>query len=459
MDANGRAGTGGSPPGGGEPPVVATTLSVASDALAFFERCRDEVDSEVVGFEGTGGRGYVLTHPADVERVLVSDAPSFGKGDVARDSLGIGLPTSLVVTEGERWHRDRTALQPLFYRDRLSVYGDEMAAVAGEAVDRWTPGEPVSVTDQTKRLTLRVLTQTLLDVDLGAERLDDIETATAALRRRFDSQRLSTYLPPWAPTPTNVRAGLALADFYDLVGGLVSERRAELGDPRALDPADVDRADLLTLLLTTEYPDGTPLDNRTIRDQLVTFLVAGHETTALTLTYACYLLAIHPERQARLREEIEDGVSGDPDAEAVTSLSFLDAIVSEALRLYPPAAVVFREPEEAVTIRGYEIPAGSVLAMPQWLVHRDPRWWDKPESFRPERFLAETDRPEFAFFPFGGGPRHCVGMRFARLEAKIALATILSRYRLEPGTEPPLSVKIALTLQPDEPVTVVPREL
>jgi len=182
----------------------------------------------------------------------------------------------------------------------------------------------------------------------------------------------------------------------------------------------------------------------------MTFLFAGHETTALTLTYAIFLLATNPEKQARVHEELDALGGGPPTAADLSDLPYLERVIQEALRLYPPAFVVFREPTTDVELGGYTIPAGSTLSLPQWNVHRDSRWYDDPEQFRPERWTEamEEELPEYAYFPFGGGPRHCIGMRFATMEARLILATLCQRFAFEPVTEPRWTSRCRLPCSP-----------
>jgi cytochrome P450 len=432
------------PPGPDGLPVVGNTLQYLRDPVGFYDRCGAH-DSDVVAYSVVGTDGRMLKHPDDVERVLVTDADAYRRAAVIQDALGQLAEGGLFLTEGETWQRERTALQPAFYRDRIETYAGMMVRYAGGRADAWSAGETVTVTEEMRTLTLEILAKTLLDVDIRG-RESSIGAAAAAIADRFDTGRLSTFLPLWVPTPTNLRARRAVRAFDETIEEMVADRRA--GE----DPPD----DLLSILLDVEFDDGTGLDEGAVRDHLFTFLFAGHETTALTLSYALFLLANHPRRQRRLHEELDAVLDGDPTAAALSDLDYLDAVVDEALRLYPPAYVVFREPTRDVRIRGYEIAAGTTLSIPQWVVHRDERWYDDPGAFRPERWTDEfrEELPDYAYFPFGGGPRHCIGMRFALVEAKLVLATLARRFRFEPGTEPPLDLTMAITLQPEDSIEV-----
>ncbi|WP_436932247.1 cytochrome P450 [Halosimplex halobium] len=457
------------PPGPDGVPVVGNTLQFLRDPLAFYARCAAYED-DVVAYRVATSDGYMLKHPADIERVLVTDDADYRRASIIRDSLGQIADGGLFLMEGEAWQAHRSALQPSFYRDRVESYADMMARFADERADAWADRDadagPLAVSEEMRTLTLEILAKTLLDVDIRG-RESAIRDAAAAISDRFDAGSLSALLPLWVPTPANRRCRRAVSEFDDAIADIVAERRA----------SDDEFDDLLSILLsidpddgTGEPADGSGLSEQQIRDHLFTFLFAGHETTALTLSYAITLLANDPERQARLHGELDsalgDGSEGSaadaerPGAADLFELDYLDRVVDEALRLYPPAYTVFREPTRDVELGGYRIPEGSTISMPQWVVHRDERWYDDPDAFRPERWTDafRESLPEYAYYPFGGGPRHCIGMRFALMEAKLVLATLTARFAFDAVTEPPLDLSMQITLQPQEPLEVTLRE-
>jgi cytochrome P450 len=321
-----------------------------------------------------------------------------------------------------------------------------MVRYSESRADEWAGRESVVVSAEMRTLTLEILAKTLLDVDVRGQE-SAIGEAADAVADRFDARTPSALLPLWVPTPTNLRTRRAIGQFEDAIADIVADRRASGEDP----------GDLLSILLDVEFDDGTGMSDQDVRDHLFTFLFAGHETTALTLTYALFLLATHPERQARLAAEIEEVCGTDPPtATDLFELDYLGWVVDETMRLYPPAYTIFREPTTDVTIRGYDVSPGETLSLPQYVVHRDERWYDAPAQFRPKRW-AESLRerlPDYAYYPFGGGPRHCIGMRFALMEAQLVLATLVQRFRFDPVTEPPLDLAMQITLQPDKDVTV-----
>ncbi|SIR56986.1 cytochrome P450 [Natronorubrum thiooxidans] len=419
-------------------PVIGSSLSIMRDALAFTEAARERGD--VVAYEAFGADMAAVFDPDVVEQVLVSRSNEFWKGELDREFGDRIAHDGVVFTEGERWRRQRTVLQSWFTPDRIEAYADCMVAEAATLAHGWDDGDIVDVGDPLSAFTLRVLTKTLFDLEFDDERAATVRRATRALST-YASPRgfaLRTLLPSWIPTPAEPAYERAMDDLDALVSRLVTQRRE----------ADADGEDLLSLLASVEYPDGTRMDPETVRDQLVTLLVAGHETSATALTFACWCLAGDDAVRTRLERELE-AVCGDRDPTIVDlpDLEYTDAIVNETLRLYPPVTDLYREAGETTTLGGYRIPAGTTLQLSAYGIHRDERWWDAPETFRPGRWLEDRDRPEYAYFPFGGGPRHCLGMRFATVELKLALATLARRLEFERVTES-LSPAAGLTLDP-----------
>ncbi|WP_424002929.1 cytochrome P450 [Haloarcula salina] len=438
------------PPRLGRVPLVDNTVAMLRDPLAFYDRAGDHA-ADVVGYNVAGTTGYFVCHPDLVERVLVTDAASYEKGALLRRSLGRFIGEGLFLLEGEEWRDQRTALQPAFFRERVAAYGETMTDFAARTAGEWADGQRLDVRPHMQSLTLDILGKTLLDVDIETT-ADALEPLLDALRRRLDPRSPSAYVPLWVPTKTNRAVTRSLADFQTTLDEVVAARRRE--DAAAREQRD----DVLSLLLSL---DEATMDRERLGHQLLTFLVAGHDTTALTLTYAWFLLANAPDAQRRLHDELDDVLGGRrPTPDDLFDLPTLDAVLNEVLRLYPPAFTVFRQPTEPATLGGYDIPTGAQLTLPQWLVHRDERWYDDPDAFRPERWTdgLEDALPDYAYYPFGGGPRHCIGMRFARMEAKLALATIAQEYAVEPITKPPLSLAMQITLSPTEPVEVRLRE-
>jgi len=446
VDRPGPVTPGDEPPRPGRIPVVDNTLSMLRDPLDFYDRV-GAINADVVGYNVAGTTGYFVTHPDLVEQILVTDEGRYEKGALLQRSLGNYVGEGLFLLEGEEWQEQRTALQPAFYREKIAAYGESMTGFAAATGDGWADSEQFDVLPEMRRYTLRVLGKTLLDVDIDRT-AGALEPLLSALRERLDPRSLSAYVPLAVPTPTNRRVRAARANFEATLDDIIAERRAESAAEREA------RDDVLSLLLSL---DEATMTRERLGHQLLTFLVAGHDTTALTLTYTWFLLGHHPERQRKLHDELDSVLGGaDPTPEDLFELPYLDDVLTEALRLYPPAFTTFRQPTEPVTLGGYDVAPDAQLTIPQWLVHRDGRWYDDPDAFRPERWTDEFEAtlPDYAYYPFGGGPRHCIGMRFARMEAKLAIATLAQRYRFETVTEPPLDLAMRITLSPAEPVAL-----
>ncbi|MFC4359374.1 cytochrome P450 [Halobium salinum] len=431
-------------------PLVGNTFQFLRDPYGYYETLAREGD--VAGYSIAGNEFVTLLRPEYVKRVLENDVAEFRKPDLLRRSGGSFIEEGLFLQDGEEWRRNRTAMQPTFYRERIEAYGESMARIAEGRADSWRDGEVLDLTEELSAFTLDVLTKTLFDVEMD-ERAEVIHDATLAVQERADASSLTAFLPNWVPTPANRRFDRATAAFDDLVGELIAERRASTSDEAGDPPGE----DLLSLLLAVSFEDGSGLSDRKLRDHLVTMLFAGHETSSLALSYAILLLSQHPEKADRLREEVET-VAGDGrlGAADVRHLDYTDRVLTETLRRYPPAAVLFREPVEPTTVGGYRVAPGTTLTLPAFRIHNDPRWYDDPDAFRPERWTdeMEADLPEYAYFPFGGGPRHCIGMRFATLEMKLALATFVRRWAFDLRSDPDPDFVAAGTMRPEEPVRV-----
>ncbi|WP_254768112.1 cytochrome P450 [Salinilacihabitans rarus] len=422
-------------------PAVGNLHRYLRDPLGFVERCAEEYGDVVATNVGTAD-SHMLVHPEHVERVLVTEDHRFRKAELGQGRLEPLFGNGLVVSDGEYWRRQRTRMQPAFRPDRIATYAEIMGERAAATAEEWERGETIDVTEEMRRLTLSVLVRSLFGTDLGALEAEIREAFTMAMGR-FEGANM--WLPGWLPTPANRRFERGRERLDEIVSALIESRRETAAD----------RDDLLSTLLVAEDERGEGMSDEGVRDEVVTLLAAGHDTTALALTYAWHLLGTNPDAAARLREEL-DALDGEPPTLAdLSDLEYTGAVVSEALRLYPPTHATAREPTEDVTFDGYVVPAGEPVFLPQWIVHRDGRWWDDPESFRPERWLDDDpDRPEYAYFPFGGGPRHCLGHRFATVEAQVVLATLAPRWDLEPLASE-LSLRPVITLRPTEPVEAI----
>lgn len=440
------------PPGPDGVPLLGNTLQLARDPVGFFDRMAAYGD--VVRYEIGGLPFTMVLHPDHVERLLVTDSDSVRKFRFEEFGGNEFAPEGVLFTEGAQWSAQRTMLQNAFTLDRIERYGRTMADVAAEHAEGWKGDERIAINRRFSDLTIDVLARTLFDLDV-ADRGAAIAEVARAINERADPRSLSNFLfPSWVPTPSQRRYDRAMAAFDDLIDDVVDERRGA-------DDLE-ERDDLLSLLLVAEGPDGYRHSERELRDQLLTFLFAGHETTSLALTYTTLLLTRHPDVYDRLRTEWADVLGErDPTPADVPDLTLTDRVLTESLRLYPPAFAVFRTADEDVDLDGYLIPEGTNVTLPQFRVHRDDRFYDDPDAFRPDRWtdgFAE-ELPEYAYFPFGGGPRHCIGMRFARMELKLVLPTVLRRVEFDLLSDPEPELTPGVTLQPAEDVSMRPRPL
>ncbi len=428
------------PPGPDGLPVLGSTLSFLRDPYAFYEELATHGD--VVRYQVGPWTFCTFLAPEYVEQALVGEPERFRKWN--RDDVGVEFaPEGLLQTDGEQWAKQRRLLQPAFRPDRIAGYADAMAEYAGTHAEGWDDGQRVDLTTSLSKLTLRILADSLFDVDVRDH--DDVVTEFAnALNARANADSPTAFLPEWVPTPSNRRYRRARRDLRAFIDETVAERRAgATGD------------DLLGLLLTAETDEGETLSEREVRDQLVTFLFAGHETSSLALTYTLLCLATHPEYAERLRAEYDRVLDGAaPTLADLGNLEETERVLQESLRRYPPAYVLFREAAEDVRVGDSLVPEGTKITLPQFRLHTDERFWDDPETFDPDRWRRDRDRPEYAYFPFGGGPRHCIGMRFARMELKTVLPVLLQSAEFELLSDPDPEMSIGATLQPTEPVEV-----
>jgi len=375
-----------------------------------------------------------------IEQVLITDARHYTKHFGARAFKPV-LGNGLVTSEGEFWHRQRKLIQPVFLKTRVQSYAPIMGDLTERMLESWIPGKTIRINDEFGTLTSRIALKTLFDLDDEGDR----ERFNDTLRLSFDlmSARLRRIykLPLWVPTPEALCLKRSISELERKVEGFIASARArqEMGD------------DLLSRLMLAQDEDGTRMSNRQLRDEVMTLYLAGHETTALTLTWTWYLLAQHPRVEDKLVSEWLRVLAGrSPTADQLQQLPYTAAVIAEAMRLFPPVYVIGREATRDLELGGYRVKRGYTVLMSQWVNHRDPQYFLEPEEFHPERWengLAKRI-PKFAYYPFGGGQRMCIGSSFASLEAPIILATVGQRYRftIDPGAV--ISLKPQITLEP-----------
>lgn len=394
---------------------------------------------------------YLLADPAYVQHVLESNQGNYRKAAVYRDKLGEVFGRGLLTSEGDHWSRQHRTIRPIFRSDSVRSFADLVAEQTEAMLDRWAArDESINMLAEMERVTLLIIGKAMFSADMETH-ASDIAAALDVLRTEFQRQTNSVRptAPDWLPTPHNRRVSAARDQLNGIVYDLIEERRGQAEEYDDL---------LSALMVARDEETGERMDDEQIHDEIMTFLLAGHETTAAALTWTWYLLARNPDIHEELHERVT-GESGDTGATAFSfggdDPTYAKQCVQEAMRIYPPVPVFVREARDTDTIDGYEIPAGSEVLLSQYVVHRDPDLWDEPLEFRPERFVAgaDEDRERYSYFPFGGGRRICIGRQFALMEAQLVLSRAVGRYRLDlesPTTEPGLDS--AVTMVPDKPL-------
>ena len=413
-----------------------------ADPVTSMRRWRDD-HGDFVPIRFGPFRAHVAFGPAEIEEVLVEHAADFRKSFGTRMLIPL-LGHGLLTAEGHEWLTHRRMASPAFHRDRVEGYGRTMVQYARDSVDSWTDGQSVDLHDEMTALTLRIVARTLFDTDVSA-RIEEVARIGTWIQDfyylRFASLRF--LIPTWLPTPGNRRLNAATRRLDDVVYRIIRERKP-----------DEDRGDLLSMLLLARDEHGEGLTERQVRDEVMTLLLAGHETTALALSWAFLLLDRNSAARDALEAELAT-VLGDrpPSPGNVPALPYAQAVVNETLRLYPPAYVTGREAIRDTTVLGMRIPRRHIVLISMYTTHRDPRFFPSPDEFRPERWLDGLEKrlPRAAFIPFGLGSRKCIGSSFAMMEAVLLLATIARRWRFElapgeVGTHPSITLRPAAAM-------------
>ncbi len=405
----------------------------------FFERVAREY-GDVAYFRLGVQRTYLVSDPELIRGVLVTDQRQFVKSH-ALHRLKVLLGEGLLTSDGEFHLRQRRLSQPGFHRERLAGYAAAMVRRAVAARERWRDGETVDLHREMMRLTLGIVGETLFSADVEGE-ADEIGAALNDILAQFHTLLIpgSQYLG-WLPFGSAKVFQCAMQRLNRTVYRIIGEHRA----------SGADQGDLLSMLLeAVDEETGERMSDRQVRDEAMTLMLAGHETTANALTWAFYLLSQNPECERRLHEEVDALGGRAPGFEDLPRLGYAEMVLAEAMRLYPPAWSVGRMSPGEYRLGKWTVPAGSVIAMSQWVVHRDARWWPEPERFVPERFAAEEreKRPKFAYFPFGGGTRQCIGERFAWMEGTLVLAAIAQKWRARLVEGQKVETEARVTLRP-----------
>jgi cytochrome P450 len=399
----------------------------------------------------------LLNDPADIGEVLIDKAASFGK-DRTQKRMKILLGEGLITSDGETHRRGRRIAAPAFHRRRIEGYAGQIVSLAAEMREQWKPGVEFDISVEMMRLALQVVARTLFDTEVTPE----IHEINDQVNIIMDLYHFLVTLPRAelllnSPLPKMRRFRAARKRLDEVVDGMIRSRLAEVG---ARSGSSV-HGDLLSMLVTAKDDeaggDGHRLTSEELRDQVLTLFLAGFETVANALSWTWLLLGQNPDAERRLHAEIDAVVGGRlPTLEDMARLEYTGMVLSESMRLYPPAWAMGREVLEDVSIGPYRLRKGTMVFFSQYIVQRDPKWFPEPERFVPERFTpaAKAGRPRFAYFPFGGGGRQCIGESFAWMEATLALVTLVQRWRVELVQDQKIELQPKITLRPKNGIRV-----
>ena len=435
------------PPGPTGHPILGVMPEFNRDLLAFIEHCKDYGD--VVRARFFYVTAYFLYDPKDIEYLLVTNAKNFIKTMSLRSNffnrlLGNGLLTS----EGDFWRRQRRLAQPAFHRQRISGYGDVMVDYTQRLVAKWNVGEVRDIHRDMMRLTLEIVARTLFNTDVSGD-ADHVGTVLSDIVKPFASQATVKWIVDNRfPTPAHFRFHRLAKQIDEIVFRIITERRA----------SGRDEGDLLSMLLQAQDEDGSQMTDKQLRDEVMTLFLAGHETTALTLSWSFYLLGLNPDCEQMFHGELDEVLGNRPPSFSdLPQLQYTEKIAKEAMRLYPPAFGVGRQAIEDCEIGGYRIPRNAQVFAFQWVTQRDARYFDEPAKFKPERWNEEAANclPKYAYFPFGGGPRACIGNTFAMMEIVLVLAAIGQKFRLPLAKDHDVELWPAMSLRPKNGIKVV----
>jgi cytochrome P450 len=365
---------------------------------------------------------YVVSDPALVREILVERAAEFHRADLLKRSLGHFLRNGLFISEGDLWRRQRKLAQPAFYHDRMAAYGATMVQQTQELLATWQAGETRNIATEMTKLTLGVVTKTLFSVDVQAQAEHIGQLMMPILAGASD--RLYGYDPVWDHLLKHKqrRETEAIQELFHLIEKIIAEHRRHAEDS----------GDLLSMWLAARDDEGRPMSKKQLRDQMITFLISGYDTTATALAWLFYLVAQHSRVAKRLGQELAPFQGQPLSVRDLAQAPYSEQVVKEAMRLYPPAGGVMRQPLHDLELGGYLISKGSSIAISVYAMHHDPKLYPDPERFDPDRFCPENEAalPRYAYLPFGAGPRVCIGNSFAMMEARLILLTVLQHWKL-----------------------------
>jgi cytochrome P450 len=418
------------------------------DMLGFYTHCATTY-GDIVPYRLGFNRLCLVNHPDHVEHVLTTDSKNYAKRTYVLNLLLPVLGNGLLTSEGDFWLRQRRLIQPAFHKQRLAGFGEVMVQYALRLADQWRDGEPRDLHHDMMRLALEIVGKTLFDADVTHDARDvgdALEVVMDQFIRRWES---FLPLPPSWPTPANLRFKRTMQKLDAIIYRMIAQRRA----------TGEQHNDLMSLLLQArDEDDGTGMTDVQLRDEAMTLFLAGHETTANALSWTWYLLAQHPDVERKLLDELTAVLHGRPPTVAdLPRLVYTERVLMESMRLYPPAYGFGRVARVDCELGGYRIPRGTTVILCPWVTHRDGRWFDEPLAFRPERWENDLVKrlPRYAYFPFGGGQRQCIGNGFAMMEATLVVATLAARFNFALRPDPPVTPRAVVTLRPARGIPVV----
>jgi cytochrome P450 len=437
------------PPGPTPRELLPRIRKIQTDALGFLMELSTTY-GDLVYFPVASQPVYVVNHPDGVRHILQEQNRRYTKNTIQYNSLSTITGKGLLTSDGAFWLRQRRLAQPAFARPRMMALDQIIVPAVQAMLERWkepaSKGQPVDVDDEMMRLTLEIVGKALFSIDLSSDASRLTGAVLTALDHIIFRARNIIVPPDYIPTPRNLRFRRALRTLDEAVYAIIADRRQGGGGKHS------EMDDLLNVLINARDEEtGELMSDRQVRDEVMTMLIAGHETVASALTWTWFLLSSHTDEQECLRSEVVRVLNGRlPAATDLPDLPYTAQVFSEALRLYPPAWVISRRAVEEDEVLGYPIPTGALIIISPYVVHRRPDFWEDAANFIPARFSSETEgkRHRFAYIPFGGGPRLCIGSNFAAVEAHLIMAMITQHYRLELAPQANIKMDALVTLRP-----------
>lgn len=430
-----------------ETPLLGSFMPFAADPPRFLHRLAQEnPTADLVHFTFVGLNSYLVLNPDFVREILVNRVDEFPKSERDHDILSKFIGEGLVTTGGETHRRQRKLAQPAFHMKRIAAYAETVVDYTADMLDTWPATGQRDLSQEMYQLTMYIVSKTLFnaDKDRMADVADRVGQAIHTLQAVTNNDfRRPVQWPAWLPTADNRARQQARAVLYDTINTLVTDRRAG---------GTADTGDLLSMLLLAQDDEGHGMSDEELRDQLVTLFVAGHETTSNALSWTFYLLSQNPSAQAKLYAELDAVLNGRlPTLADLANLPYTNMVIKEAMRIYPPAWLLTgRTAQEETELGGYHIKKGGELMISPYALHRLPQFFPDPERFDPERFTPEREKalPRYAYIPFGGGPRICIGNSFAMMEAQLILATVAQHFHLQLAADQVVDINPQVTLSP-----------